>query len=257
MSSRTSESGQPHKVYTYPLDVVLLVRDQLGVAQGFVEFAHIFKYADNIHDLVKTLMEYKRQGILVNEFTKEEIKTEIMLDVVQNMTQIYEGQTYLVKTFDEEQTTVKIYEEIVLQRPNSNKDNMLKSNQTYEELPALQSLKPLRDNYDKEFLIEIAEAILERLAYEGENPKALTVYGNCVDPETNLPYFKTVNDIEESYHYTKKVSHNYYDNTKKRLWRKWKDLSIRLKTNMVAIAKEMQGFDYERSETVEDVTKLE
>lgn len=255
-------TGIPHSVYTYPLDVVIYLRDKLGVAEGQFDFAQPFKHAENTMDLIETVLEYEKQGLLTNDFSKTPCKTKLDQNSIDKMRQLWDKQTYLIITFDKMESTKKTLEEIVFVRPHPrhprhDKCNLcIHENQEYKELPSLSALKPREDQPLNRMLILIGEAVPEREAYEGEDPQQLTDIGGCYYDRgfgVKQPWFTSQEDIQNSPNYTKRVGQNYYDNTRKRLYKKWKKLSIILKVNIVTLAKEIQGFDYEREDTAQDV----
>ncbi len=251
------KTGIPQGVYRYSLDVVRYIEDKLGVMEGQYDFSQKFKALDNLMDGIRTLIEYQKQGLLTKSWPRVACKTKLNPDAISKLNKIVNENIYDLITYNPNDSSEKISEEIIFERPI----NML-PNQQIHDLPTLDSLKPEHDNEINILLCEIGENILERDAYEGQDPKALDQNG-CHDIVTqkckvcgiigHQAWFTSIDEINNSYNYTNWVSKTYYKKCRKRFFNKIKEYTVILKTNCVVLAKEIQGFDSERAEAVPDV----
>jgi len=249
MPENVRESGQPHKVYTFSLKTEEMIREHLGVIEGMRDFSHPFKFVQNCYDLLRTVTDYKNQGLLINEWKHTEIKQQLDKKALSRFHQIWSGEMYLHIVLDE-YTRKCIKESIVFEKPIIQTEL-----DEYYPIPSLQKLIPTEDKEQNGLLIRIGSDIPEKYAYEKTNVITLDTIGGCnsVMPKNYLcsvcgttgheAWFSSQAELDSSLELSGGyVTKSYYNKMKDMMFMALDDEWFKLKSNLVLIAKELIGF---------------
>ena len=250
MPNKIRESGQPHSVYSFPLEPHELILEKLGVAEGFIDFQHKLQFIENIIDLSEILENAEDSGLLVNKFTKDQIK--IKLDRHNNdfMRQIWYHGGYFVHKHEVTEDSDIISQTWFHFEPPEDYDHMTME---IETAPALISMKSRDELSSDKLLLRIGEAIPNKFAYKYEDPVLLSKEGKLQYEVKGKIYdrYETDEAIENDIDYTKDVPRSYYDRTTSNLWSAIKPYVDRFRICAWQMAKEMNDwqFNEEQGET--------
>lgn len=235
---------QTNLLYDHPRDLADLIYRKLGVGEGFVSFQHKLQFLEVLIDTIQVIRQAEIDGMCINEFTKKPIKKKLDNDSVNKFLHVWEKGGYLYTRYVKVGREVTdIDEEVYL---FSHPDWVLTELEEITRMPALFSLKSKDEVTSEDFFMRINEMVPEREAYRWHDPKLLCEVGK-LDYENNgilIPFFKSKEDILNSYYYTMHVPRNYYDIYTSIAWREAKKWVDKIRTNLWQMAKEMEEIDF-------------
>lgn len=244
-----TSDGQPKNVYSHPREVSELVYKQLGVYIGFVSFQHNFQGLTDLLINLKLLRtmedEDKRMGygMLVNEHTKQPIKTRLDRDSLERLEQVWERGGYLLTRYEKvSEDVTDIKEEFYLYEYPED----LSDNEEIQRMPALFSMKSKDEVSSENVLMRINEAVPEREAYRFQEPRSFCENAKLEYEENGvmIPFFKSVSDIENSPYWTMHVPRLYHDIMTSIAWRESLKWIGRLHVNLWRVGKDLEAIEF-------------
>ncbi|MBM3910411.1 MAG: hypothetical protein FJ356_02030 [Thaumarchaeota archaeon] len=220
----------------------------MGIIDGHIGFDKFFLGAELFHKIILEVIQAKIQGLLGVNAQKVEFDQKALYRV----TKIWNGHTYLVNKWDENQIQ-KEWCKFFYDRPEPHPSLEI------IQLPALDNMNPVGHIRDKTWWIQIREEVPFRYAFDGCNYSDIVNDGNY----SNFIGMQTVPKFSEDDMYslnltTRYVSRRYFDIVINELKNHWLDQKAILYTNLHRMLQAMkmgnfQTIDNTRKSLVGDI----
>lgn len=254
-----SESGQPRSNYVHSKQFSEVLRSKMGGLDGKILFHHKLQYAEIIIDILETVEEGFKQGLMVTGMfhNKHKITTEFDIEVLNEIKKLWYYGWYNIVQHDPKNPENILSEEISVYYPSPSKLN------DYTELlerPALKNMIPREDisgnwGVTIQTIVPVSDALrYTRYTDAVMKGKFFTMYD-----DRTVPDFDSQQAIKSSIDYVFIVPQEWYNRVIDMIFPYFKKLAIVIYITVHKMIEEMEAFsegdDYDDKESG-DITKL-